>query len=213
MNRYIKIGILSGILLVPLLVFLFIKIFGKNHYKVPIYYPLDVINNGAVGDTVYHTISSYTLLTQDSAIFVNTPKGIKVAYFFFTRCPGICPIMTSNLLQVQEAFMNSADVVLTGISVDADYDRPAILKKYANKYDMNSKMWYLLTGSADSIYHIGFDQYKLPADTADKTLHSEKIALLDHKNRIRGYYTGTDNVEIDRLITEIKILQYEYINP
>ena len=36
------------------------------------------------------------------------------------------------------------------------------------------------------------------------------VALVDHKNRIRGYYDGRDRDEVDRLIVEIKIILKQY---
>ena len=36
------------------------------------------------------------------------------------------------------------------------------------------------------------------------------VALVDHRNRIRGYYDGSDRDEIDRLLVEIKIILKQY---
>jgi hypothetical protein len=36
------------------------------------------------------------------------------------------------------------------------------------------------------------------------------VALVDHKNRIRGYYDGIDRDEADRLIVEMKIILKQY---
>jgi hypothetical protein len=36
------------------------------------------------------------------------------------------------------------------------------------------------------------------------------VALVDHKNRIRGYYDGKDRDEVDRLIVEMKIILKQY---
>jgi len=36
------------------------------------------------------------------------------------------------------------------------------------------------------------------------------VALVDHRNRIRGYYDGSDRDEVDRLIVEMKIILKQY---
>lgn len=36
------------------------------------------------------------------------------------------------------------------------------------------------------------------------------VALLDHRNRVRGYYDGADRDDVDRLIVEIKIILKKY---
>lgn len=36
------------------------------------------------------------------------------------------------------------------------------------------------------------------------------VALIDHNNRIRGYYDGADRDDVDRLIVEIKIILKKY---
>ena len=43
-------------------------------------------------------------------------------------------------------------------------------------------------------------------------IHSDKFVLVDKQGRIRGYYNGTDKKDVDRLITEIKVLQKIYGN-
>ena len=38
-------------------------------------------------------------------------------------------------------------------------------------------------------------------------IHTENIVLVDKKQRIRGYYDGTDPSEMDRLLEDIEILK------
>ena len=35
---------------------------------------------------------------------------IYVVDFFFTKCPSICPIMTDNMLQIQQDFIKNKDI-------------------------------------------------------------------------------------------------------
>jgi protein SCO1/2 len=40
-------------------------------------------------------------------------------------------------------------------------------------------------------------------------IHSDRFVLVDGKGRIRGYYSGTDPDEVDKLIKDIKIILRE----
>lgn len=217
MNKtLIKIGMLVILLVIPIFIFIFLRSFGVNHFQLTTYYPIDYLEKEVQGkkvvDTVFHSVPDFKLIDQKGDSLKNTPSQNKilVVNFFFTRCPGICPIITSNLTKVQESFVDDPNFQMVSISVDPDFDRAEVLAKYQEKFKIDPKLWTLATGNSDEIYKLGFYGFKLPADTIDKTLHSEKVVLLDKKRHIRGYYTGTDKTEIDRLITEAKILQHEY---
>jgi protein SCO1/2 len=41
-------------------------------------------------------------------------------------------------------------------------------------------------------------------------VHSQKVFLVDKDRRIRGIYDGTNEKEVNRLITEIEVLLYTY---
>ena len=40
-------------------------------------------------------------------------------------------------------------------------------------------------------------------------IHTQNFALIDKNRHIRGFYDGTDSLDIERLIREIKILKQE----
>jgi hypothetical protein len=77
---------------------------------------------------------------------------IYVANFFFTICPSICPTMTKNLLVVQNTFKNDPDILMLSHSVMPTTDTVAQLKKYANRWKIDSQRWHLLSGKKDKIY-------------------------------------------------------------
>jgi len=78
--------------------------------RLPIYSPADV-NPRLVDDEVRHirkghTISNFSLINQNGEIVTQKDyeNKIYVADFFFTRCQTICPVMTNNMVKIQEAF-------------------------------------------------------------------------------------------------------------
>jgi protein SCO1/2 len=216
-NKILKIGILVLTLVVPILVYLFLKTFGNNHYRLPTYFPAEINerNDGGniVYDTIFHNVPDFKVLNQDSqSVSLADYKGkVVVANFFFTRCPGICPQMTSQLTRVQESFSDDSTVKIISFTVDPEYDKPSQLKKFANKFAANPKQWtFAKTETKLDVFNLGFYGFKVPSDTVDKFLHSEKVLLVDKERHIRGFYNGTNKKEIDRLITEIGVLNYEY---
>lgn len=232
-QKTIKAGILIAALVVPALIFLYLKGFGENHYELPYMIPLTDSTTGNVMlkkhpnphfnepemDTVFHTIPAWKLTNQKGKDFLGESlKGkIYVADFFFTRCETICPKMSTELTRVQDTFLQNDDVQLASFSVDPSHDTPEILREYAKKYDAKSGKWHFLTGTKSQIYPLAIKGYFVPvADaseydkvikTPDETfIHSERLILVDKEGHIRGFYDGTDKKDVDRLILEIRVL-------
>jgi cytochrome oxidase Cu insertion factor (SCO1/SenC/PrrC family) len=52
--------------------------------------------------------------------------------FIFTTCTTICPVMTATFAQMRrELGADASRIRMVSISVDPEYDRPAVLKRYA----------------------------------------------------------------------------------
>ncbi|MFD2572276.1 SCO family protein [Spirosoma soli] len=224
-----KAGILLATLLVPALLYLFLRFGTENHYVLPRYLPkidstkgepllgkVTLTDGREVVDTLYNHIPPFKLIDQDGkAVDQSIVKGkIYVADFFFTRCGTICPKISSQLTRVQDIFRNNPSVVLLSHSVDPEHDRPQQLKAYAKKYEAIPGKWYFLTGSKEDIYNLAMHGYYLPAVDAgvkegkpDETfIHSEKLVLVDKEGIVRGFYDGTDKEDVDRLVLEIRVL-------
>ncbi|HEX8549695.1 MAG TPA: SCO family protein [Cytophagaceae bacterium] len=217
MNSKVKIGLLIVLLVIPILTFLFLKIFGSNHYTLPVYFAEDSVQvNGKYKVTKAHRVPNFNLVDQDGRQASMTPLrgSILITDFFFTRCEGICPKMSTQLTRVQEAFKNDKDVKIISFSVDPSNDNPKVLKQYASLFNADSTCWTFITGNKDSIYYLAQKGFFLTAmedrERPLEFIHSEKLVLVDKQGWIRGYYNGTDKEEVDRMITEIKVLQQIY---
>lgn len=233
MQKSQKAGILIAALVVPALIFLYLKGFGENHYELPYMIPLTDSTTGNVMlkkntnprwnqpemDTVFHTIPNWELIDENGSKFSSsTLKGkIYVTDFFFTRCTSICPKMSTQLTRVQDTFSENEEVNFVSISVDPSHDDAQQLKKYAKEYDAKSGKWHFLTGEKKVIYPLAVKGYYIPVADAseydkaikspDETfIHSEKLILVDKEGHIRGFYDGTDKKDVDRLILEMRVL-------
>lgn len=160
----------------------------------------------------YHTISDFSLTNQEGqTITQDTYDGkIYVADFFFTTCQTICPLMTSNMLELQDKLQDNPEVLLLSHTVMPEIDSVSQLKKYATQKKVNPTKWNLVTGSKQEIYNLARKQYLVAKETPEDPLglvHTENFVLIDTQRRIRGFYDGTQTQEMDRILHDIDVLQ------
>lgn len=172
----------------------------KPQKTLKVYSPADV-NPELVDTTVQyiardHKIADFAFTNQNGkTITQNDYKGkIYVADFFFTTCPTICPIMTTNMAWLQDKVKDMPDVMLLSHSVTPDIDTPAVLKEYAKKKGVIDSKWNLVTGDKKDIYYIARKSYlAVKTSTSDELydmVHTENFVLVDKEGRIRGFYNG-----------------------
>ncbi len=162
----------------------------------------------------YHTIADFSLTNQNGKTITQDDykNKIYVADFFFTTCQTICPIMTDNMVKIQEKLKNDDDVLLLSHTVTPEIDSVAQLKKYALEKGVNDAKWNLVTGDKKEIYDLARKSYLAAKDvpfSENDLIHTENFVLVDKKKRIRGFYDGTDAEFIKKLLSDIKILKRE----
>ena len=138
----------------------------------------------------------------------NLLNKVWVADFIFTTCGGICPVMSRHMASLHRSYVLEGDVAMVSITVNPDHDTPTILKQYAKKWAAKEGSWYFLTGSAEAIKNVAVNIFKL-GNIDEPVFHSEKFILIDRNARIRGYYDGTDEKEIQRLFVDIARVRKE----
>nr|WP_203256703.1 SCO family protein [Hyunsoonleella ulvae] len=163
-----------------------------------------------------HKIPEFAFINQKGDTVTNdTFKGkIYIADFFFTSCPGICPKLTTNMKAIQDTYTLDDDVMLLSHTVMPWRDSVPLLQKYAQKYEVNSKKWHLVTGDKDALYTIARTGYFADEDftkTQDESnfIHTENFILIDASGYIRGVYNGTLPIDVERLKRHIEILKRE----
>ncbi len=199
--------------LIAISIFYFIL---KPKDTLPIYQPAQV--NAKLVDTSvahrikYHTISDFNLINQNGDTITQAfyDDKIYVADFFFTTCQSICPIMTKNMKKVQDKLINDKEILLLSHSVTPEIDSIEQLKKYAIANQINDDKWNLVTGDRKQIYNLARKSYLAVEDNPLREydmIHTENFMLIDKKNQIRGFYDGTLESEISRLLDDIEILK------
>ena len=77
---------------------------------------------------------------------------VYVAEYFFTTCVGICPKLNTNMKKVYEQYKDTEGFLLVSHTCNPETDSAARLKYYADSMKVDTKRWWFLTGSKDSLY-------------------------------------------------------------
>lgn len=156
---------------------------------------------------VFGQVPAFDLTSQNGQGFDSKAlEGhVWVADFFFTSCPGPCPLMSKKLGDVQRQTADLPDVKIVSFTVDPATDTPAVLTEYAKRYVADPARWFFLTGDEAKLNAIGRDGFKLnPVDGS--TVHSTRFVLVDRRMQIRGYYSSDEPGVIAKLVHDVRAL-------
>ncbi|MDP2304174.1 MAG: SCO family protein [Ignavibacteria bacterium] len=169
----------------------------------------------------YIGYKTFSLVDQDSlpVTFPSDYKGqILVVGFIFTHCPDICPITVHNIqrIQIEAVKQNIKNIQFAAVSFDPDRDTPSLLKKFGKMRNINYSNWKFLTGVRDTVLELT-KEMEIVAVSSDTTYlkdgsksyfftHTDRISLIDKRNRLRKDYIGTA-VDIQEIIKDIKSLE------
>ncbi|MDO1513494.1 SCO family protein [Maribacter confluentis] len=181
-------------------------------------------------------VPSFSFVNQDSVVVTDRDYlgKVYVVDFFFTRCPSICPVMTTNLVSLENTFKENNEFGIASFSITPKFDTPSVLRQYAQKYNINTEVWNLLTGDKEAIYDLANGGFNIFAAEMPEVPggfeHSGLFALVDKEGYLRSrkdefgnpivYYRGAileqektndhgETEEIGILRTDIKKLLQE----
>jgi protein SCO1/2 len=164
---------------------------------------------------VLGTLPPFTLTERSGRpVGSNDLSGsVWIADFVFTRCPDVCPVLSSRMAALQTPLATGDDPVrLVSLSVDPAHDTPAVLASYAEHYGAGPN-WLFLTGSRDATAALLRDGFRVAfADDGPSTApitHSDRFVLVDRALQIRGYYHGSDPADVERLTADARRLRAE----
>jgi protein SCO1/2 len=214
--------------LLPVVSYFIVKKASDKAIVMPTRYYADsvinkVVDGKTVTDTIWHRVENISLVNQlgDSVSLDDINGSIIIADFFFTRCPSICPTMTKNMKELQDAMkmkdsrrrIDSSYVRFLSFSVDPERDSVAALKKYADKYGVNHDTWWMLTGPKKDIYDFALNELKLGLQDGEGVdsnfIHSQRFILIDRDRVVRGYYNGLDSAAMSKLAEDLTLLMLE----
>lgn len=153
---------------------------------------------------------------------------IWVANFIFTKCDGMCPILSTKMAALQRQLqggdragagdVSGSTVQLVSVSVDPVHDTPAVLRRYAERFGADGERWLFVTGARSDVHRLVRDGFHLsieelaPEEAArarvtEPIIHSDRFVLVDRQLEIRGYYHGTDEADMSELRRHIAWLR------
>ncbi|MBB00302.1 MAG: hypothetical protein CMN34_05175 [Saprospirales bacterium] len=175
--------------------------------------PRDVLHSGSdTPDTLYHSIPKFALTDQNNREYShrNTEGKVLLVDAFFTTCPTICPVISSQLARVHDriAIDGLGDkVAIISHTVDPNRDTPERLRQYADRIGADPELWTFLTGPEEDLYPLLQEGYLLTALASDTAaggfFHSDQILIIDQDKHIRGTYDGTKTSEVDQMLEDV----------
>jgi protein SCO1 len=150
---------------------------------------------------VLGAMPDFALTNQDNQnVSLASLRGdVWIADVIFTRCAGQCPVMSAHMQEIQDALPAGSPVKLVSFTTDAEFDTPAVLKKYAGRFSARDGQWLFLTGNKDALRAAAVKGLKLSVvdkppgqkeDANDIFIHSAKMVVIDQTGHIRGYFDG-----------------------
>lgn len=142
----------------------------------------------------------------DSALIDETGKprpiqsllGHRVALtFMYTRCPipDFCPLMDKHFAAVQDAIAKSpalSDVRLVSVTLDPQFDTPAVLARHAKTLGADPSRWHFATGTPDDVLAFAkrFGVIAEAGDESNMLVHNLRTAVIDAEGRLVKAYSG-----------------------
>ncbi len=164
----------------------------------------------------YGPVPAFEFQDQSSQFFssASLENKVWVAGFIFTRCMGPCPIISSKMAELKKRLSYSPRFALVSFSVDPEHDTPEKLAAYAEKFKREGKPeWHFLTGAKEKIYELAVQTFKqtasedaAQADIQQKFMHGTRLALIDSRGHIRGFYDSQDSAMTNHLERDIRAI-------
>jgi len=160
-------------------------------------------------------IADFALTNQDGTVvtLADLRGQVWIADIIFTRCPGPCLKMTRQMKELQDALPPDGQIKLVTLTTDPDFDTPAVLKSYAQRFGANPARWTFLTGTKAQIASLAMDSLKLTAvakppeerqSPEDLFIHSTIFVIVDKGGQLRGVFETTgEGVDPQQVKTQI----------
>jgi protein SCO1/2 len=136
-----------------------------------------------------------------------------VASFIFTRCGGVCPRITEQMIRLSTLVQHPELLRRVSFTVDPEYDTPAVLQAYARDHGIPDPRWLFLTGEPAAMRSLVHDGFKLAVESSgsaeEPIVHSTRLVLVDRRGRVRGYYEAFEEEAIGKLLSDLRAVSRE----
>lgn len=157
-----------------------------------------------------HPLLDYKFTNElGQAVSFNQFKGQAIAYtFFFTRCPipEFCPRLMKNFQEASQKLLARSDAPTNwhffSVSFDTEFDTPAVLKAYAERYHYDPRHWSFLTGPPDKIAELARQSEVNFERDGSLFTHGFRTLVIDAAGRLQMSYPIGGNLS-DALVADI----------
>ena len=144
------------------------------------------------------TVADFELIDQNSrTVRLSDFRGKVVAIdFIYTRCPlpDVCPRLSANFALLQKRFAGR-EVMLMSITVDPEFDTPAVLAEYAKRWGADERGWRFLTGDVARVAAQLGEVYWTDEGSIG---HNSVTSIVGRDGRLAAAVTGS-NWRVDQL--------------
>lgn len=173
---------------------------------------------GKIDENMSEQLPDFEYTTQDSEkLRLEDLKGKWwIASFVYTNCTTICPVMTENMVHLQEQFKDKQlDIEIVSFSVDPEFDTPEILKQYAKEHQVDFSNWTFLTGyDFETIRNLSVNSFKTslqkasPGTGNDQIAHGTSFFSSESKRENREKkYDGVGDKGQEEAVEDVKAIQ------
>lgn len=152
---------------------------------------------------VYREIPGDLTATERSGAtvrFSDLRGKVVVAAYLYTQCPHGCAAITGQFQQLLREHGGDPRFQLLSVAIQPERDSVALLKAYAEAVGATeTSPWWFVTGDRQTLWDFMTDQVGMtpakliPEDERitpdDQYEHDLRIALIDPRGRVRGYYS------------------------
>lgn len=169
----------------------------------------------SIEDPLNWEIEDFSFTNHNNEEFGSADLKGKVwlADFVFTNCTTVCLPMMANMTGLQEQLNEQGlDVQIVSFSVDPLFDKPEVLKSYAENYGADLSTWNLLTGyTPQEIDDFAMDNFRTLArkpENDDQVIHGTYFYLVNQEGVIMKSYEGL-NPPVEDILADVEILLTE----
>ena len=203
--RPILLFVLLGL---PVVIYLFLRIFGENRYaEIPVFHeagsksPRTECN----WSKETHRVPEFELSTSSGELFSqkHLETKISIVSFVMEDSTHLHAHLYNELIRIKDALSTHQLQLLLISQTGAQLT--------TNRNRLETIPWILTSGDSALVTELARCGFILPFEDRDnqESLAFNTLVLVDQERRIRGYYPVADMEEVDRLILEIKVLLYE----
>lgn len=155
------------------------------------------------------TIKSYTMINQEGKEI--TPPAasgkFQLIFFGYTNCPDICPMTLHKIKKVIRDLQNNDKVEYFFISIDAERDKPELLKSFVSYFHPQIKG---ITGTIHNIKGIEKEfgiltrKYQGKSALAYQLEHSVFMYLINKQGKLMLMYPGSSSTT--QIVSDLNLL-------